>query len=140
MQGGGLILRSTPSRRLEIKKLGQPQQRVAIDRRLDQRNGRRRIPLHQTSIQECRVSFCSAAGYTRCPSIRQPRRTLRPLAQRVDDRGKESVKNLRSVQREACVLLKTHKPLPSLWDSSHKDGYATRAIMRRWRSRRRFLW
>jgi hypothetical protein len=33
MQGGGLILRSTPSRRLEIKKLGQPQQRVTIDRR-----------------------------------------------------------------------------------------------------------
>jgi hypothetical protein len=33
MQGGGLILRSTPSLRLEIKKLGQPQQRVTIDRR-----------------------------------------------------------------------------------------------------------
>ena len=33
MQGGGLILRSTPSLRVEIKKLGQPQQRVAIDRR-----------------------------------------------------------------------------------------------------------
>jgi hypothetical protein len=34
MQGGGLILRSTPSLRLEIKKLGQLQQGATIDRRL----------------------------------------------------------------------------------------------------------
>ena len=46
----------------------------------------------------------------------------------MDDTDKEPVSNLYG-HCGAFVFAQIQRPDPSLWDESHKDGYATRAIM-----------
>ncbi len=101
-----------PRRLRGVKQLSEPQQGTAINNWSFQSLERRRRWPGQTSTQVRHVSYCLEAGRTPSPVRPRRRRTLQAVFRTADgmDTG---VLISQSEQCGACLLVSTHKPVPS---------------------------